>query len=95
MGGGGGASNGGGGGGGASSFKNVIAGSSSTVDATNGSPVNTGDAHYSSGGSGQGVACTSSGAPSTNGVRGRVVLIVGGEATPFDSPGSDVTFVVS
>ena len=48
----------------------------------------TGDAHYSSSGSGAGGACQ------TTGTRGWVVLIVGGEATTFDSPGSEATFVV-
>eukprot|EP01046_Picozoa_sp_COSAG06_P033747 COSAG06_NODE_3470_length_5297_cov_18.285879_5_plen_45_part_00 len=31
---------------------------------------------------------------STSGTRGWVVLIVGGEATTFDSAGSEATFVV-
>ena len=77
------------GGGGAASFKNIIAGSSSTVDARSESAVNTGDAHYSLSGSGGGGNCQQTG------TRGRVVLIVGGEATAFDSPGSEATFVVS
>eukprot|EP01043_Picozoa_sp_COSAG02_P040250 COSAG02_NODE_3241_length_7111_cov_9.239019_3_plen_674_part_00 len=81
-----------GGGGGAASFKNIVAGSSTTVDATNGSPVNTGDEHYSSSGSGSGTSqCTTS---RNSGTRGRVVLIISGEASFFDSPGSDVSFVV-
>ena len=58
------------------------------MDATDHNPVNTGDAHYSSSGDGQG------GASNTDGERGRVVLIVGGEATIFDSAGSEATFVV-
>ena len=74
---------------GASSAKNVIAGTYTTVDATGQSAVNTGDPHYSGSGSGQG------GPGTQDGVRRRVVLIVGGEATPFDSPGSEATFVVS
>eukprot|EP01044_Picomonas_judraskeda_P014384 COSAG03_NODE_2276_length_2924_cov_1.838938_5_plen_134_part_00 len=79
---------GGPGGGGAASFKNVIAGTSVTVDASSQSAVNTGDTHYSSSGSGAGGACH------TTGTRGRVVLIFGGEATTFDSAGSEATFVV-
>ena len=81
-------SGGSGGGGGAASFKNVVAGTSVTVDASSQSAVNTGDAHYSSSGSGAG------GAFGGAGTRGRVVLIVGGEATTFDSAGSEATFVV-
>ena len=76
------------GGGGAASFKNVVAGTSVTVDASSENAVNTGDAHYSSSGSGAGGECQSTG------TRGRVVLIVGGEATTFDSAGSEATFVV-
>ena len=88
AGGGGGRNNGGGGGGGASSFKNTIAGTDRTVDATTQLPVNVDDPHYISSGSGSGGACQ------TNGVKGRVVLIIGDEATTFDSSGSDQTFVV-
>ena len=69
-------------------FKNVIAGTSVTVDASSENAVNTDDTYYSSSGSGAGGACE------TTGTRGRVVLIVGGEATFFDSPGSEATFVV-
>ena len=59
------------------------------MDASSESAVNTGGAHYSSSGSGGGGGCQ------TTGTRGRVVLIIGGEATTFDSPGSEATFVVS
>jgi hypothetical protein len=73
-----GCSNGGGGEGGAASFKNTIMGTYRTVDAADRSPVNTDDPHYSASYSGQG------GNIHHRGTRGRVVLIVGGEATIFD-----------
>lgn len=88
AGGGGGPDHGGGGGGGGSSFKNTIAGTERTVDATSDQPVNTEDPHYSSGGSGKG------GRYEQNGVKGRVVMIVGGEPTYFDTSGSDQTFTL-
>eukprot|EP01046_Picozoa_sp_COSAG06_P003523 COSAG06_NODE_138_length_22354_cov_4.715704_5_plen_1055_part_00 len=68
----------GGGGGGAASFANVVAGSARTVDAADGSPANTEDPQYQTGqGSGEGRTST--------GYRGRVVLLVGGEETTFDT----------
>ena len=74
-----GAYNGGGGEGGAASFKNTITGTYRTIDATDRNPVNTDDPHYSASYSGQG------GIRQEHGTRGRVVLIVGGEATIFDN----------
>ena len=79
----------GGGGGGAASSKNVVAGTFSTIYATDQASVNTGDAHWDSGGSGRG-----GDGQTDNAVRGRVVLVIRGEATVFDSTGSEVTFVV-
>ena len=77
------------GGGGAASSKGVVEGTFSTVDGVCGpsqnyagyTPVNQDDPHYSSSGSGQGGS-----AQDISGTRGRVVLIVGGEPTFFDSP---------
>jgi hypothetical protein len=69
----------GGGGGGAASFKNAIPGTERTVDASDSSPINTDDPYYSSDGSGMG---RNNGG---RGIRGRVVLLVGGEATAFDT----------
>ena len=85
------------GGGGATSSKGLVANTFATVDGTCDSAhsytgyaaVNTGDAHYSSSGSGQ---CGQS--EDQPGTRGRVVLLVGGQATFFDSPGSTASFVV-
>ena len=79
----------GGGGGGAASSKNVIAGTFSTIDATDQASINTADAHWDTAGSGRGGDGTYD-----NAVRGRVVLVIRGEATVFDSTGGVVTFVV-
>ena len=73
-----GCSNGGGGAGGRASFKNVIDDTYRAVNAFDRNPVNTDDPHYSASYSGQG------GNRQEHGTRGRVVLIVGGEATIFD-----------
>jgi hypothetical protein len=73
-----GCSNGGGGAGGRASFKNVIDDTYRAVNAIDRNPVNTDDPHYSASYSGQG------GNIHHRGTRGRVVLIVGGEATIFD-----------
>jgi hypothetical protein len=79
----------GGGGGGASSFKGVLPGTSRTVDATTMDAVNIDDTHYSLANNGKGG--TSGGGDGTD---GRVVLIVGGEATTFDNTGIEANFVV-
>ena len=68
------------GGGGAASFKNTIPGTERTVDATDNNPINTADPYYASVGSGSG-RLNGGG----RGTRGRVVLLVGGDATAFDT----------